>query len=357
MDEAIAPAEDMAATRTFRALDYPFGRAAPAPGALREVAEGVYWLRMPLPFSPRHINLYVLEGDDGWTIIDTGLRWGETRVLWEQALAGPLAGKPVTRVLVTHFHPDHLGLAGWLCERTGAHLYMSRSNYLLASMLIFSAMPEPPEAALDFYRRAGWGEADLAAFRQRGWNGFARAVHALPTSFRRVREGDILRIGRHAWRIVAGEGHAPEHLCLVCDDLGVMIAGDQVLPHISPNVSVTPMEPESNPLRDWLESIEALRALSQDLLVLPAHGEPFYGLHERLDQLAAEHALKLEALLAHCAAPRTVVECFEALFQKRITVSDIMSATGEALAHLNYLKYCGRMDVRLEDGVAVYSAC
>ncbi|MGK2284658.1 MBL fold metallo-hydrolase [Pedomonas sp. V897] len=357
MNEAMAPAGVQPAVRTFRGLEYPFGRSVPEPGMLTEVAEGVHWLRMPLPMSLNHINLYVLDGGDSWTLIDTGMRTSATKALWEQLLAGPLAAKPVGAVVGTHFHPDHLGLAGWLCARTGAPLLMSRTEYLLAAMLILGAQPEPPEAAMRFYARAGWGEADLETFRKRGWSGFARVVHPLPASYRRLQAGDVLPVGPNLWRIVEGRGHSPEHLCLVCDSLGVMIAGDQVLPRITPNVSVTPTEPEGNPLRDWLESIERLRALDPGLLVLPAHGEPFLGLHTRLDQMAEDHERKLARLLAHCAEPRRVVDCFEVLFQQVITVDDIMSATGEALAHLHYLEYCGRIEGREKDGVMLYSVC
>lgn len=356
MDEAVAVAGAREG-QTFRGLDYPFGRETPAPGTLMEVADGVFWLRMPLPMSGlNHINLYVLDGGDAWTLIDTGLRWDVSQTLWEQLLSGPLAGKPVAQVVATHFHPDHLGMAGWLCERTGATLCMSRTEYFFASMLIHGKLPEPPEEVMRFYRRAGWSEDDLVTFRGKGWGNFAGAVHRLPLTYRRLRDGGALRVGTRSWRIVMGQGHSPEHVCLVCDEAGVMIAGDQVLPRITPNVSVTAMEPEADSLRDWLESIDRLRTLDPDLLVLPAHGEPFRGLHDRLDQMEADHDRKLEALLAHCVVPRTVVECFEALFRKTVTVSDIMTGTGEAMAHLNYLKYSGRLTERLNGEVAVYLA-
>lgn len=356
MDQVIAAAAGQTG-RSFRGLDYPFGQDAPAPGTVTDVGGGVLWLRMPLPMaSLNHINLYVLDGGDSWTIVDTGLRFDAIRSLWEQLLAGPLAGKPVAQVVATHFHPDHLGMAGWLCARTGARLCMSRTEYYFAALLINGRLPEPPQEALDYYHRAGWGEADLAAFRARGWGNFSKAVHPLPHSFRRLKDGDTLTVGAARWRVVIGSGHSPEHVCLVSDEAGVMISGDQVLPRITSNVSVTAMEPEANPLRDWLDSIGKLRSLRPDLLVLPAHGEPFLGLHTRLDQLVADHDRKLEALLQHCATPRTVVDCFEALFRRRVTVDDIMTATGEAMAHLNYLKYSGHVTESSDGAVAVYSA-
>lgn len=356
MDEAVVTAGEWTG-QTHRGLDYPFGHGAPAPGGLMEVAEGVFWLRMPLPMaSLNHINLYVLDEGDAWTIVDTGLRFDVIQTLWEKLLAGPLAGKPVRQVVATHFHPDHLGMAGWLCARTGARLCMSRSEYYFASLLINGKLPEPPAEVIDYYRRAGWGEADLETFRGKGWGNFAQAVHRLPLAFRRLKEGDTLSVGGHNWRVMTGQGHSPEHVCLISDEAGVMIAGDQVLPRITPNVSVTAMEPEADSLRDWLDSLARLRTLRPDLLVLPAHGEPFHGLHTRLDQMAADHDRKLAALVSHCATPRTVVECFEALFRKTVSVSDIMTATGEALAHLNYLKYSGQITEDVNGGVAVYSA-
>lgn len=355
MDESLAVAEEVIA-REARGLIYPFGQYAPGPAELKEVADGVFWLRMPLPISLDHINLYVLDDGDSWTIVDTGMRSDQIKALWTQLLEGPLAGKPVGRVLVTHFHPDHLGLAGWLCEQAKAPLLMSRTEYLLASMLMFGAKPEPPQSVINFYASAGWSEDDLATVKGRGWGFFARVVHWLPYEYIRLQDGETLTIGGRTWRIVVGSGHSPEHLCLVCDELKVMLAGDQVLPRISSNVSVPVTEPESDPLRDWLESIDRLRSVDPDVLVLPAHNEPFYGLHERLDQLANDHARRLDRLEAHCATPRTVVECFEVLFRKRITVGDVMTATGEALAHLNYLKNIGRIRCERRGGVNVYTA-
>jgi len=339
-----------------RGLFYPLGRWAPATGKLHEIAPGVFWLRMPLPMSLNHINLWVLEDDDGWVTVDTGLNTAECKAAWRELLDGPLAGKPVKRVVVTHYHPDHLGLAGWLTYKTGAALVMTRTEYLMARMLALDIAEAPPEQVVDFYRVAGWPEAALERFRSLGWGRFARAVSRLPASFVRIAEGQVLRIGGRAWRIAVGAGHTPEHACLVADEDGLMIAGDQVLPSITSNVSVYPTEPEADPLGDWLASIEKLRSLDAGLHVLPAHNEPFRGLHARLNQLEADHHRKLDALEAHLDTPKRVCDCFEVLFRRTIGEGDMMAATGEALAHLHYLERRGRVTRMRTDGVDLFHA-
>ncbi|WP_439533934.1 MBL fold metallo-hydrolase [Polymorphobacter sp.] len=334
-----------------RGLHYPHGRWVPGPGALFEVAPGVHWLRMPLPMGGLdHINLWALEDGDGWVLVDTGLSDDVTRGLWAQLFEDGLGGRPVRRVIVTHFHPDHIGLAGWLCARWGVPLEMARTEYLLARMLALDIRPEPPGEAIDFSVRAGWPDTAIQALRSQPWGRYGKIVSALPAGFRRLRGGEVLSIGGREWRLVTGRGHSPEHLCLVTD--GLMISGDQVLPRITSNVSVYPTEPYADPLGDWLESIEALRAIDPDVLVLPAHNEPFRGLHVRLDQLAADHHDKLAKLHALCAVPRTAFESFSTLFRKPIGERDYGIATGEAVAHLHWLEARGRLR-RLSDDSGV----
>ena len=269
------------------------------------VADGVFWLRMPLPFSLDHVNLWILDDGDGWAIVDTGLNTAAGRATWETVFAGPLGGRPVRRVIVTHYHPDHLGLAGWLCARWNVPLEISRTEYLMGRTLTLDVRDAPPAEAVDFYRRAGWPDDWLAAFAGRDWSGFSKIVSPLPAGFKRLQVGDVLTIGGRPWRIVVGSGHSPEHVCLVCDAAGLMIAGDQVLPRITSNVSVYPTEPAADPLADWLDSIEHLRGIDPHIRVLPSHGEPFDGLHTRLDQLRDDHHEKLAALASFCTEPRT----------------------------------------------------
>lgn len=270
--------------------------------------------------------------------------------------APPLAGRRVTRLMVTHFHPDHVGLAGWLCERFAAPLWMSRTEWLMTRMLVLDRRDTPPPGAFTYWRRAGWDEARIAAQAAKGWGLFASVVTPLPAAFVRLRDGDTVAIGARRWRVVIGSGHSPEHVCMIDEDAGILIAGDQVLPRITSNVSLMQSEPEGDPLADWLGSIERLRALPRDLLVLPSHGDPFTGLHARLDALAAGHADRLDALAAFLAEPRRAVDCFGLLFGRAIDDGSYGLATGEALAHLRYLERSGRAAARIIDGVAWYRA-
>ncbi len=335
----------------IRGLHYPFGRWVPDHGTLFEVAPGIHWTRMPLPFGLDHINLWVLDDGDGWAIVDTGVNMPRTRGYWEALFAGPMAGKPVTRVIVTHYHPDHLGLAGWLCERWNVPLEIARTEYLLARTLTLDVRDAAPPEAVDFSIRAGWPEDAVDTMRNKPWGMFHKIVYPLPLGFKRIQDRDVLRIGGRDWRIVTGRGHAPEHSCLVSND-GIMIAGDQVLPRITSNVSVYPTEPYADPLGDWLESIETLRGVDPGVLVLPAHNEPFTGLHTRLDQLRDDHLGKLEKLTAFCAEPRTAVDSFATLFRKPIGESDYGIATGEAVAHLHWLEVRGKLR-RMSDAAGV----
>ena len=339
----VASPNEPRAPQDLRGLHYPFGRWVPETGAAFEVVPGVRWIRFPLPMGGLdHINLWALEDDAGWTLVDTGIALSGAKKAWEALFAGPLAGKPVTRIIVTHYHPDHIGMAGWLCKRWNVPLEIARTEYLLARTLTLDIRDTPPPEAVDFSIRAGWSDAALETMRNRGWGHFNKIVSPLPAGFKRIREGDVLTIGNRRWRIVTGRGHSPEHSCLVSDD-GLMIAGDQVLPRITSNVSVYPTEPYADPLGDWLESIEALRHIDPVTLVLPAHNEPFTGLHTRLDQLRDDHTDKLEKLLELCATPRTAVESFSTLFRKPINESDYGIATGEAVAHLHWLEERGKI--------------
>ena len=339
--------------RTASNLAYPLP-GKPQDGTLMEVATGVHWLRMPLPFVLNHINLWLLEDDAGWVIVDTGIAADETREIWTRLLEGELAGHPVERVLVTHMHPDHVGLAGWLCERCDCELWMTREEYLSARMLASDA-PPPPPVAIDFYRAAGLSDEQLAQYRER-FGRYGELLSILPESYRRLQDRDRLSIGGRSWEIVIGRGHSPEHACLYCAELGLMIAGDQALPTISPNVSVWPTEPQADPLADWLDSCRGLTdRVADDVLVLPAHGRPYRGLRERLDALIAEHQQGLEQILEHCRSPRRAVDLFDTLFRGLIGDGNRIMAVGEAVAHLNYLQQRDELHADADDaGVRWY---
>ena len=292
----------------------------------------------------------------GVAIVDTGLNLPAAREAWNSVFAAPLAGRSVTRVICTHFHPDHLGLAGWLAERFGVRLWMTRGEWLFGLMLTTDVRDAPPAEAFAYWRAAGWSEERIAGEAARGWGRFAAMVSPIPVSMVRLQDGQEVRIGARTWRVVTGSGHSPEHACLVDEAGKLMIAGDQVLPRITSNVSLSLSEPEADPLGEWLASIAKLRKLPDDLLVLPSHGEPFTGLHARLDALAAGHQGRLDALHAHLAEPKRAVDCFSVLFGRRIDDGMYGLATGEAMAHLRHLEVTGRARREVKDGAHWYRA-
>lgn len=340
------------------ALSYPCG-TPPPPGGAREILPGLLWLRMPLPFTLDHINLWAVADGGGWAVVDTGTQTPEALAAWRALLApeGALGGRPITRVIATHMHPDHMGMAGWLTRKFDVRLWMTREEYLMCRTLAADTGREAPDEAIRFYRRCGWTEEALDGYRAR-FGGFGKYMHALPDAFRRIVHGERFAIGAHEWRVVVGRGHSPEHACLVCDALCVMISGDQVLPRISSNVSVHPTEPDADPLGEWLATLAELRAtLPDSLLVLPAHGEPFRGLHARLDRLSGGHARGLQRLKRSLSEPRRVVDVFGALFARPIHArSELLGlATGESMAHLNHLLQRGEVAVEPHaDGVLRY---
>ncbi|HEY8574249.1 MBL fold metallo-hydrolase [Phenylobacterium sp.] len=338
-------------------LVYPFERR-PEFGEAVDVAPGVKWLRMPLGGALAAINVWAIRESDGWAIVDTGISGAETRNAWRAAFNGPLEGRPVTRVFVTHMHPDHIGMAGYLTRKFAARLWITRLEFVTCRSLAADTGREAPQDALEFYRAAGWDEDALETYRAK-FGGFGRGLYALPDSFQRLNDGDQVRIGDHLWRVVVGCGHSPEHASLHCPDLKLLISGDQVLPKISSNVSVFPTEPDADPLTDWLTSLAAIKArVPDDVLVLPAHNDPFHGLHARIDHLIGGHERglgRLRALLAE--EPKRVVDVFHVLFRRRIDSGLLGLATGESLAHLNCLIARGQaVRERDENGVDWYRA-
>jgi glyoxylase-like metal-dependent hydrolase (beta-lactamase superfamily II) len=308
---------------------------------------------MPLPFQLDHINLWLLEEGDGWTLVDCGIGNEQTRALWAQLFEGRV--KAARRVLLTHYHPDHAGNAAWLCERFGAELWTTQGEYLTAHAVRASSAGYTKEAVLSVFRRNGLAES-LYASMAGGGNRYAALVPEFPHSYRRIIEGDRLRIGAHEWRAIVGHGHAPEHLSLHCEELNVLIAGDMLLSTISTNVSVWSIDPEGDPLRLFLDSIERYLELPADVLVLPSHGKPFRGAHERVAQLKAHHAARLDELArALGEAPRSAGELLGLLFRRKLDAHQTFFAMGEAIAHLHYLYYAGRASRRLgQDGVMRY---
>ncbi len=337
-------------------LSYPF-ETTPGPGEAVDVAPGVKWLRMPLGGPLQAINVWAIRDGEGWAIVDTGIAGVPTRDAWRAAFQGPLEGRPVTRVFVTHMHPDHIGMAGWLTRKFDCQLWITRLEFVTCRSLALDTGREAPEVALKFYRACGWDEDAIDQYKTR-FGGFGRGLHVLPDSFRRLNDGERIRIGDHDWEVVVGCGHSPEHASLWCADLKLMISGDQVLPKISSNVSVFPTEPEADPLSDWLTSLAAIKTrVPDEVLVLPAHNEPFHGLHARLDHLVAGHERGLARLAKTLAEPRRVVDVFSVLFRRPIGPELLGLATGESLAHLNCLRKRGlALRERDEAGIDWYRA-
>jgi len=321
----------------------------PETGATMQIAPGLHWLRMHLPFSLSHINLWLIEDEDGWCIVDTGVDVDECRQTWEHMFDTVMDGSSVSRVLVTHLHPDHIGCAGWLTDRFDVPLWMTRDEYLLARVLVADTGRPVPEEGIRFYRSAGF-EAQQMDFYHRMFGMFGKFVHELPESYHRIRDGDRIPIGDMEWELIVGRGHSPEHACLYSAASNLLISGDQLLPTISSNVSVFPTEPEANPLSDWLDSLQSLKErIPEDVLVLPAHGKPFRGAHERLDALINEHLDGLRKLEEICREPRRAVDTFPALFKSKIDNNNLIMATGESIAHLNYLLQENRIAVSRDD--------
>lgn len=337
-------------------LTYPFGDSLPESGRTLEVAPGIRWIRMALPFALNHINLWLLrdkiDGREGWTVVDCCIAHDEARAQWEQVFANEMQGLPVLRVIVTHMHPDHIGLASWLCERWNCRLWISATDYFSARVASASTTGYGGEAAARFFASHGLSDPDaVAKVRARG-SYYGSMVPSVPASFRRLHDGMTVSIGGRSWRCISGYGHAPEHMSLYCDDLKVLVSGDMMLPRISTNISVHDLEPESDPLTAFLESIDRLRELPKDTLVLPSHGKPFTGLHARIDQLRDHHRDRLADVLEACRTPQSAADMLPVLFKRSLDLHQTTFAMGEAVAHLHALWHGGSLRREMgEDGV------
>jgi glyoxylase-like metal-dependent hydrolase (beta-lactamase superfamily II) len=346
-------------------LSYPLGDTLPDVGTTLEIAPGVRWLRMKLPFALDHINLWLLrdelDGREGWTIVDCGITSDETRAAWERIFEHELGGLPVLRVIVTHMHPDHIGLAHWLTERWNCRLWISATDYNAARLASTATTGFGGGSAAAFMQSHGLSDAESLEKIRARTNYYASMVPKVPERFRRLLDGDVIRIGakgeKHAWTCHVGYGHAPEHMSLHCAELGVLISGDMVLPRISTNVSVIDLEPEADPLPLYLASIERMRALPVDTLVLPSHGKPFRGLHTRIDQLQSHHDDRFAELMEACTQqPLTAAQALKVLFKRELDLHQTTFAMGESIAHLNALWLKGKLVRRLgDDGVYRFS--
>jgi glyoxylase-like metal-dependent hydrolase (beta-lactamase superfamily II) len=334
-------------------ISFPFA-APPEPRGWMEIADGVLWIRMPMPFVLDHINIFAIADGDGWAVIDTGLENPETITLWREFLKGPLQGKPVTRVIATHMHPDHIGTAGWLTRRFDCRLWMTRLEYMNCRVLVADTLRQAPIDAIRFCKAAGWGDEQIDDYRTKFGN-YGKFIHPLPDSFKRICHGDRFFIGKNEWQVFVGTGHSPEHACFYCPELKLFLSGDQVIPGISSNVSVYPLEPDANPMQGWLETLAQVRdVVPDDVLVMPSHKTAFYGLHARIGELLEEHQRDFDKLKAALGEPKRAVDLFDSLFTTKILGSQLLHlATGECMANLNYLESLGEISrIVDDDGVA-----
>ena len=326
-------------------LAYPLGESLPAIGTALELGPGLQWLRMPLPFALDHINLWLIgdaaDGRSGWTGVDCGVANDATRAAWEQVFAGPMQGQPLLRVIATHCHPDHMGLSDWLCSRFGAPFWATTGEYGFARMMSAGLPGVDGSAAIPHFERHGLVDPALRARMGERRNYYPSLVPAVPQAYTRLQDGQQVRISAHGWRVIAGFGHSPEHASLYCADLNTLISGDMVLPRISTNVSVFAIEPEGNPLQQYLDSLGRYADLPADTLVLPSHGRPFRGLHTRIAQLRDHHRARLAEVMLACKEPMSASDIVPIMFRRPLDTHQLGFALGEALAHLHKLWYDG----------------
>ncbi|WP_244515842.1 MBL fold metallo-hydrolase [Pacificibacter marinus] len=328
----------------------------PAHGTVTELARGVFWARMPLPIALDHVNVYVLDGGDGWTVVDTGVDTKLSRRLWQQLLDGPLKAKPVRRVIVTHHHLDHVGLAGWFVSNHGAELVMTRTAYLMARMLQLDVQEEPTPEMVAFWRSCGMAPDVLETrLSERPFN-TADAVGPLPLGYTRIKCGDEISIGGRLWDVRCGDGHAPEHATFWSRDGDLVLGGDQLLGSISPNLGVSATEPFADPVGEWMQSCLKFQDYALDSqLVLTGHKLPYYGLPARLSQLIKNHHRALDRLLEYLSQPHAACDCFIPLFKRDIRGAEYGLAMVEAMAHCVHLYHNGLVTRALrEDGALIW---
>ncbi len=340
--------------KTNTSLSYPVN-TTPATGKAVQAGPGVHWLRLPIPFELNHINVWLLDDGDGYTLVDTGISSTKTRQTWQQIFKELIKNKAIKRVIVTHFHPDHFGLARWLCDEQGAEYVSSQETVERTALLLGKTNRENDDARKVFYQRHGIEDWEIFEKFLKG-NLYAEIVSGNPLDNSILGQGDTIAIGGNDWQVIMSYGHAPGHICLYCKTLNMLISGDQVLPTISSNVSVYADQPNANPLRDFLDSFQAFAALPEDTIVLPSHGKVFQGLHRRIEEIIGHHDEMLERVVSICQQAHTVTELVPKLFPRKLEGVNTVLAFGETLSHLNYLHAERRLQRKLHAGRYIYSA-
>ncbi|MFQ5660657.1 MAG: MBL fold metallo-hydrolase [Gammaproteobacteria bacterium] len=327
-------------------LDYPFSDA-PAVATGLEVVDGIHWLRLPLPFVLDHINVWLLDDGDGWTLVDTGVSKQKTRDAWEQLFSSQLQGKPIRRIIITHFHPDHFGLSKWISEHYQVAPQATLATQERAEYMLQTDAPAEQGPITGFYRSHGIDApmkfADFATGQS-----YREIVSGLPAEMSVINDNDKMIIAGKSWRAIICNGHAQGHLSLYCEELDLLISGDQILPSITSNISLHGDNPDADPLRDYLQSLNVFLALPETTLVLPSHGRIFRGLHRRAAAIETHHNEKLEQTYSYCNPPRTAAEVAKLLFPQQLDELNWILAFGESLAHLRYLERRQEIDCSFE---------
>ena len=325
----------------------------PQTGVPTRVADDLYMLRLPLPFALDHVNVWLLEDTHSWTIIDSGLGSSDCLSIWENLLSGFLKHKPVEKLILTHYHPDHVGLSGDLVERTGAAVYMSRTEWLTANMLFHDTNGELNTGMLRSFKLNGLPD-DLFKAMSKTTNIFNDRCSGLPAAYQRLKHDDIIKILATDWQCRQGHGHSPEHISLYSKDRKILIAGDHILPKITPNIPMPFQQICANPIADYINSLNTFRDIGNDVMILPSHRLPFKGIGIRIDQLIEHHRERLDVLYEACDQPVSVYDILPVLFKRKLDINQMKFAMLEALSHMVYLQQAGKLTCSLENGVHLY---
>jgi len=332
-------------------LEFPID-TVPKNGTMYSINDDLHWVRMPLPMSLNHINLWLIGSKDQAMLVDTGMFLDDVKTAWTDLISNEKID--IKKLIVTHMHPDHIGLAGWFVKKFNVPLCMSRTDYLQCRLLAADTGEYVPHEAIDFYTQAGLSEKQIKNYIER-FGFFGSIIHKLPDAYNRIKHGDVISIAGDEWKCIEGRGHTMEHICLFSKAKNLLISGDQLLPKITSHVGVFPTEPNANPLDDWLESCKRLIDLvPEDVLVLPAHGRPFLGAHKRLKTIINHHEESLNKLEEFLTTPKRSVDVFPVLFKREIDDGNFLMATGESIAHLNCLIERGLVSRNISEGIAFY---
>lgn len=336
-------------------------RATVAPreeeGGVEQVAPGIWRITMPLPFALRWVNAYLLQGDGEYCLIDAGLATPDAEAFMLQGLvAAGISPPQLSTMVLTHAHPDHIGLAGRFQQASGAPVFMLRMERQRMQGIWAAEDSQAVESVSTYYIKYGMPPEESAL--EKGAMAATRRLVTVPQQVTSLEEGQQVRLAGELYEVIWTPGHADGHICLWRASDGVLIAGDHILPRISPNISLYPNS-RPNPLQDYLDSLKKVRDLPARL-VLPGHGFPLTGLAARADELAKHHQERIEETMqivaeVQGASGASTYQVAEGLFAGRLdSLQNRRFAFAEALAHLEYLRFEGRLMYREEQGVVRY---